>query len=183
MDISDFVQECIELKRNRMPNDGIRYMVIGESPPISMAYFYKPTYIKYNSPRIPAQVFRAFFNKNEIEKKEYEKLLDKLQYEKRFYLDDLSEYPLNNYDSRMRAEIILNCQKDFISRFKNFKLNENYQKVLVLPKETINELQGVAHINKWNNFLNKIGLSKNKICKFSELEKYITINWMTKNLP
>ena len=182
MKINDFVEECKILKVNRIPNDGIKYLVIGESPPKSMEYFYKPTNLRYNSRRIPAQVFRAFFNKNVVEKKEYEKLLDKLQYEINFYLDDLSEYPLNDYDSNVRAEAIINCQKAFFSRFEKLNKDENCQKVLVLPKGTIDELQGQTHINNWNGILNKIGVTKNEICIFSKLEVYISKNWISNKL-
>ena len=58
MNIAYFVNECIELKTKYLPDDKIEFLIIGESPPVSGNYFYKPINLKRGSARIPAQVFR-----------------------------------------------------------------------------------------------------------------------------
>jgi hypothetical protein len=167
MNLEEYIEECKILKTKRIPNNKIKYLVIGESPPISMNYFYKPMSLKMNSPRIPAQIFRAFYEKNGVDKFTYEKLLDDLQENKRFYLDDLSEYPLDDYESKDRVEKIIESLIEFHARFKNFNLDYKCCKVLVLPKQTIEEFKNTKTINSWYKILKYIGLSKSEVCIFS----------------
>ena len=176
MNIDNHVENRRKLRKACKPQTPIKFLVIGESPPKSGEYFYKPTDLRKGSKRLPAQIFRAIFKADEAYKATYEEYLNRLQQQYAFYLDDLSEIPLNCIDTETRIEMINSGLDSLISRINSLQLSADCQKTLVLPVKTLSEL---TQNNKelFQKIIEALNLTRDDVCSFSELEYHISRHW------
>jgi hypothetical protein len=177
MNIAYFVNECIELKTKYLPDDKIEFLIIGESPPVSGNYFYKPINLKRGSARIPAQVFRIFFNLDGVSNEEYKKCLNELKIKYHLYLDDLSEFPVNDYTASERVNVICSSLDNLNDRIKKLNFSDSCQKVLVLPKRTLDKFQDKKYYAEFTRILEILDITQSQICIFSRLGNYLRNNW------
>jgi hypothetical protein len=161
---------CEAAAQGYLPKGQIEYLLIGESPPISGSYFYKPEDLRRKAQSLPAKVFRGFFGANGgLSKPAFERCLDRLR-DKKFFLTDWCPYPVDVFTPSHRVSCLKRELPSFLKRFRSLPLSQSALVFMVLPGATLKELRRKSNRDILQQ-LETIGVMDEHFVAWSQLEK------------
>jgi hypothetical protein len=163
-------RSCEEAAQDYLPDGEIKHLLIGESPPISGSYFYKPEGLGRKAQSLPAKVFRAFFGReNGLSRSACEDYLLRLKGEK-FFLIDWCPYPIDMFTGPHRVPFLRREISQFLKRYSSLSLSPDVTVFLVLPSATVKELRRRANRDLIEQ-LGRYGLTESHFVAWGQVEK------------
>jgi len=169
-DISEKAEQkrilCDTYAQKFFPLEKIKLLIVGESPPLTGAYFYIPENLRRRHQGLPAKIFRALFNADtKIDEEQCKYYLQEFQ-KHNFLLLDLLSFPVDCFVSTIRIEFIGKHISDFINRYNSLELSKSCNKILILPSGTCKEL----YLKKNKTILNEFRDRDFRIINWGETE-------------